>query len=1376
MVECRMVKANTGLLSLCVLVLGAACAEPIHDAPVPAPLKATRRALGEGPASQMVDVGTSADNALAPRPASLTAAGTTLLFSADDGTTGRELWRLTPVGPALLADISPGNASAEPSQLFYSRGLTWFSATNGQQGLELWRTDGTTTGTVMVKDIQPGPASSRPANFTEYKGWIFFSADDGDKGNELWRTDGTAAGTVRLVDLYLGAGDGNPRAFTEMDGQLYFTATGNGGTRQLWRTNGTPGGTVRLGQNVTVSSSATSRELVRSGRVIYFAGDNGTGGNELWKTDGTEEGTVRVKDILPGALSSDPLQLTVLGNAVYFVATDGTTGRELWKSDGTEAGTQRVLELTPGNNTVETPDSLVATASRLFFRMKDATRVETSLHVTDGTAAGTQKLVDFKALGGKGPLSMKEHGNTLYFTGSQTIPFNYGIEVWTSDGTVAGTKAIGNNFLPDSSTAPVPGSFTVWEDNVYFTAIAPGTGLDPDPAVPTLWRTRGTVATTRPVGSDLTPPPTRGSSPVPFVNWNGALYFTSFEPYAAARLWRTEGTAATTVALKDIVPKIELQFSSTQGLTSLTPLGDALYFAALPRVSTGYQLWKTGGTPATTTQVSSRVSLSLYDYPNPIELAAFGGALFFAGQDAAHGVELWKTDGTDAGTVLVKDLVPGGGSSTPLHFTLLGDALYFLVQDTSGGRALWKTDGTEAGTVQVTDIRNVENRSSVVSILGVLEDTLYFVAGADGTGYELWKTDGTSYSLVKDIAPGNQDSGPDHFTRLGDSFYFTATDGTSGVELWKSDGTEAGTLRVKDIYPGAGSATPLALTALGGHLYFTANDGTTGAELWKTDGTEAGTLRVKDILPGPRGGVLAEALLALPTEQLVLFAANDGVHGTELWRSDGTEAGTFLLHDIAPWRLGSEPSGFTFYGDSIIFSASDGRHGQEPWTMPRARLVNSVPPGITCPADQTVEAQQALGAAVDFEPAEATDDDPTLPPAVSYSHESGGLFLFGTTQVTATARDAAGLVASCTFNVTVQDTTPPEVFCPTTATVEATSAEGALVSFPLPWAKDAVTHQPHVDTYPFSGTVFPQGDTTVTVTATDDLGNSNQCTFTVSVRDTTASTLTCPADQLVEAEDASGAIATWPPAEASDPVSTPVLTYAHTSGERFPLGKTPVEVTARDEAGNVSRCTFHVIIRDSVAPTLKCPAAIELEATGPEGAPADFLVTNVVDNISSVTVRTLPSSGDTFPVGETSVRVLAEDTSGNVSECRFSVRVNDTLPPLLTCPQTVVVPEGPVKVTLPTPAVTDRVTPEPAITFSPASGSEFPLGDTSVEVTATDASGNIAQCTFTVHVEKAKSGCSAAPASMGASGWMGLLSLLAFAARRKARSSTGGVR
>ncbi|MGZ3457553.1 MAG: ELWxxDGT repeat protein, partial [Archangium sp.] len=744
-----MSRANTPLASLCVLMMGAACTVPTSEEPARQAPKAIRRALGEGPASLLADVGVKPEGALVRYPESPTAAGTALLFSANDDSTGPELWRLDSTGPALVADIAPGPIGSSPSRFFPMRGLTYFTATDGSHGVELWRTDGTTAGTFLLADIRPGPAGSQPSGFVELNGWIFFSANDGVKGNEPWRTDGTAEGTVLVRDITLGSGSSDPTAFTELGGQLYFLATGPGGTRQLWRTDGTQAGTVRLGANLTVQNVPP----VKSGRTLFFAGDDGTGGSELWKTDGTDAGTVRVKDILPGPSGSAPAQLAAFGGAVYFVASDGVTGRELWKTDGTEAGTQLVLELVAGNNSVEKPDSLVPTSTRLFFMMRDSSNTESALYATDGTATGTQKLVDFKALGGKGPLLMTANGSTLYFTGYEPT---VGAELWTSDGTVSGSKRIGNDLFPGNRvTDPAPHAFAVMGDTVYFVATAPGTGLTPEfPAIPTLWKTQGDVSNTIPVGAELKP--TQGSDPAPFAAWNGALYFTTFEQDATAKLWRTDGTAVGTRALVDIVPSAPQPVTAPLGLSTLTPLNGALYFAAIPSTTVGYQLFRTDGTDTGTAVVTPRLTLST-EASFPIELASYGGFLFFAGKDSTNGIELWKSDGTDTGTVLVKDVYAGSSaSSRPSRFTPLstptGDALYFVTRDGSVGRELWKTDGTDTGTVRVADIRDDMGLGGVVDIAGVMGGALYFVANEATTGIELGKTDGTSTTLVKDLA------------------------------------------------------------------------------------------------------------------------------------------------------------------------------------------------------------------------------------------------------------------------------------------------------------------------------------------------------------------------------------------------------------------------------------------------------------------------------------------------------------------------------------------------------------------------------------------------------------------------------------------------
>jgi ELWxxDGT repeat protein len=119
---------------------------------------------------------------------------------------------------------------------------------------------------------------------------------------------------------------------------------------------------------------------------------------------------------------------------------------------------------------------------------------------------------------------------------------------------------------------------------------------------------------------------------------------------------------------------------------------------------------------------------------------------------------------------------------------------------------------------------------------------------------------------VKDIAPGSARSFPAQLTGVNGTLFFVASDGTGGAALWKSDGTGTGTVKVRNIYAGApaGDGLPdFELTGVNGTLFFKGDNGTGGVELWKSDGTTAGTLLVKDIFPAP--GVLFPGNSPTPT-------------------------------------------------------------------------------------------------------------------------------------------------------------------------------------------------------------------------------------------------------------------------------------------------------------------------------------------------------------------------------------------------------------------------------------------------------------------------------------------------------------------------------
>jgi len=147
-------------------------------------------------------------------------------------------------GPArLVADIHPGPATSAPSDIVDAGGTILFAADGGGHGVELWRSDGTSAGTFMVKDIRAGPAGSSPRQLTRLGGNVFFVADDGASGLELWKTNGTATGTVLVRDIWPGAKSSNPRELVASGGLVFFAAWDGVHGFELWRSDGTTNGT-----------------------------------------------------------------------------------------------------------------------------------------------------------------------------------------------------------------------------------------------------------------------------------------------------------------------------------------------------------------------------------------------------------------------------------------------------------------------------------------------------------------------------------------------------------------------------------------------------------------------------------------------------------------------------------------------------------------------------------------------------------------------------------------------------------------------------------------------------------------------------------------------------------------------------------------------------------------------------------------------------------------------------------------------------------------------------------------------------------------------------------------------------------------------------
>ena len=277
-------------------------------------------------------------------PNNFSAVGVKVLFRANDGINGSELWStdMTANNTSLVKDINPGSTGSVPLNLVTVGGTLFFSANDSSNGVELWKSDGTSAGTSLVKDINPGTGNSinitpgTKAFFTAFNNSLYFQATDGTSGYELWKSDGTPSGTSLVKDIQIGSASSLPSGIFSTNTNLFFTANDGTNGIEVWMSDGTSGGTALL-KDInpgSASGTATTTTFSRSGNgIIYFTANDGTSGTELWRTLGSSVTTTLIADINIGAGSSLPAGMIIYNNLLYCSANDGTTGIEPWKFD-----------------------------------------------------------------------------------------------------------------------------------------------------------------------------------------------------------------------------------------------------------------------------------------------------------------------------------------------------------------------------------------------------------------------------------------------------------------------------------------------------------------------------------------------------------------------------------------------------------------------------------------------------------------------------------------------------------------------------------------------------------------------------------------------------------------------------------------------------------------------------------------------------------------------------------------------------------------------------------------------------------------------------------------------------------------------------------
>lgn len=365
-------------------------------------------------------------------------------------------------------------------------------------------------------------------------------------------------------------------------------------------------------------------------------------------------------------------------------------------------------------------------------------------------------------------------------------------------------------------------------------------------------------------------------------------------------------------------------------------------------------------------------------------------------------------------------------------------------------------------------------------------------------------------------------------------------------------------------------------------------------------------------------------------------------------------------------------------------------------------ILDNSNPVVSCPANVVASNDSAACGAIIGAPtfnvipglSDACGQVPVLSYTLAGATAGGGngsvdglFFNAGVTTVTYTGTDASNNQGTCVFTITVNDTTPPVAVCPPdTSLSNAPGLCGAVVQFPGPQTSDNCIVNVIQTGGLASGSFFSVGTTTIVYEISDDFSNTVSCSFDITISDTEAPELTCPADltgvNAVPTDTAScDAVVMGLAPIVNDNCDNLIVTdvsweifyegslvadqsgTGDPSGSTFPKGINTIVYTVTDAAGNDSTCSTTVEVVDEEAPSIACPADIVETVNGPNDCSkiVNFPDATIDDNCPGLLQPILISgigSGSPFPVGVTTNVYEVTDAAGNTNMCSFTVTVN----------------------------------------------------------------------------------------------------------------------
>ena len=658
-------------------------------------------------------------------------------------------------------------------------------------------------------------------------------------------------------------------------------------------------------------------------------------------------------------------------------------GYEVWRREGNEIGSRFFRNLIPDK--IITERNVIAVEEKVLNpdgtpvkvpagedgELEDLTRIIYRSEVITTTFENDSFPKSFVGINGN--YFFAAHSSAFYSLETKTADTLIGgLELWFSDGTEANTRPINinqNNYtfyepedgdyepadivdelnfgFEQNSSSSFPRELTKFKDDLVLVANDGISGFE-------LW-----TVTDQGDNPQLIADISQGntsSSPEELTVVGDRLYFTANDKNGR-KLWSIESTSGNPTPVEGTGddPKHLINIDGKLYFSAKSELGRELWVADgnTAILAADINIGSGSSSPKDFTVVNHWVNQNIEKY------------LYFSATDGARGVELWSLNLSTNNSVPKRhaDILSGPSSSEPRQITNADERLYFTADDGRSGRELWTLgvfiqsptiiEGNDAIVIEVE-----ENQKKVYQFTSDSTVDWSLNGGVDEDQFNI-KENGTlefkeapSYEDPKDI---DLDNNYEVVIRAIEEETGTPTDlkvdvvVSNVIEDGASDGVIGGddepitipfsTKLIKNIHPGAKGSNPADLTPFKGSLLFSANNGKKGTELWQSQGSKKKTTLLEDINKGSESSNPTEFSVK---KSKVYFSANDGRTGQELWISDGEKGRSELLSDINPGQAGSFPTDLLWLNQNLFFAADDGHHGRELWKYSKNNQTSSL--------------------------------------------------------------------------------------------------------------------------------------------------------------------------------------------------------------------------------------------------------------------------------------------------------------------------------------------------------------------------------------------------------------------------------------------------